>query len=518
MAWGEKYIYKPYSLLPVYKTSSTPIIDGLWDPSWAFTPEVSMQKTVLDVPSDWFDLYGTFRTMWDEENIYLWISAQDEVLRTDNANMWNNDVIELFFDGDNSKNNLQQGYDENDIQMRFEYMSDSWQAPNTEYAYHQTNRGYNLELRIPANDLKFDPSEELIIGFDTHITDNDDGTQNSIIRWWSDDINNWQDPSLFGIAKLSRCTISAIKEIAYTPSPITVDAEMDHSWIGKELQIANNIILGEEHIILPEDVKILWNALWDNNYLYFWFDVQDDILFSDSENEYYQDDCIEVWLDGDNSKSASIDEMSDFGLQFRYHTESIIEPVKKAIGPSIALTEINQAAKLTTEGFILEIAIPLENLSIEAYDSTYFGFDLDYNDDDDGGERETKLKTYARYDDSWQRPSEWATAMLNGSGRVKQTPNTINYTESTPGQLHVYPNPFQTSINLALHLEEESQVSINLISLSGKLIYSEELYITTSGFFNRVLNISQLPDGLYVLEVVTNKNCYVKKIQKTGNR
>jgi len=119
-------------------------------------------------------------------------------------------------------------------------------------------------------------------------------------------------PGLFGTAKLVGSTLSGIKNIFYTPDLVQVDAALDDAWLGKELMIANHLVFGEEYVYTPDDVNLLWNVLWDENYLYFWFEVTDDTLTNDSGDEFFSDDCIEVWIDGDNSKGNMHDGVNDY--------------------------------------------------------------------------------------------------------------------------------------------------------------------------------------------------------------
>ena len=515
MAWGEKFIYEPNSFYPVHKTSTPPTIDGYWDPAWAFTPVVNLSKQLLTAPDDWLDLYGNIRTMWNDDNMYFFFHVQDDILRTDNPDMWNNDVIELFFDGDNSKNDGVTGYDENDTQMRFEYMGGSWQVPNSEYAYQQTNRGYNLEIRIPSEDLKFEPETDKIIGFDAQVTDNDNGTANSIIRWWSESLDNWFNASLFGTAKLTGPALSGIKEVYYTPSAIQVDAELDNAWVGRELNNPNHVVLGEEFIDSPGDINLFWNVLWDVNYLYFWFDIRDDIFINDSGEDYYDDDCVEIWLDGDNSKGNSHDGINDFCFQFRYQSGTIIAPVKQPIGPAVNVNDIEQAAKLTPEGIILEVAIPLEMLQIEPYDNVVFGFDLDYDDDDDYGIMDSKLKTYGQYDASWETPADWGTAILCGSGRVKEIPSSADQPVNLNDHIHIYPNPFRDQLTIEFYIAEKvKDVSVAICDISGRKIYSG-LYIPgPDNTFILSEGISNLESGTYLVKIDAGNIVYTEKVVK----
>jgi len=68
----------------VPKTSVAPVIDGVLDPVWFNSAEqIADNWSETDtpmMPDDWFDLYLTGRLMWDDENLYVFISFYDDVL------------------------------------------------------------------------------------------------------------------------------------------------------------------------------------------------------------------------------------------------------------------------------------------------------------------------------------------------------------------------------------------------------------------------------------------------------
>jgi len=510
MAWGEKTIYKPDAVLSIQKTDIRPKIDGRLDSAWFFIPEISMQRTILDQPLDWNDLHSYFRTMWDDENLYFFLSVRDDTLRTDNPDAWNNDVIEIFLDGDNSKNDLAGGYDTNDLQMRFEYMGESWQAPNSEFIFRQTDGGYDFETRIPSSDLNFGLTEELIIGLDVGVTDNDQGFQNTILRWWSESMENWRWPALFGTSKLLSLTNKGIANIPHTTHPLRIDGVLDDAWIGKEMKTMNHVVDGEKNLSHPGDLDIRWNAVWHKDTLYFLFEVQDDTLVAD-DDQYWQDDCIEFWFDGDNSKGDSHDGINDLGFQFRYN-HLLGKDVIQSLGPAASLENINQAAKLTPEGWRVEMAFPLDILGIEPYDSVLFGIDMDYNDDDDGDERESKIKTYASYDTSWFHPVDWGTAMLVGSGKVQPT------VHSPDREIHnlacrIYPNPVSKFLHIDLRNLSGNHSHILITNLSGMTIHNERIS-HIPGDLHTNINLDRILPGIYLIQIRTEYQFWTGKFIK----
>jgi hypothetical protein len=325
-------------------------------------------------------------------------------------------------------------------------------------------------------------------------------------------MNIYQDPSLFGTAKLVSTTKSDIKEIEYTPSPVVIDGKMDYSWLSGDQHLINNLVFGEEYLLSPDDAYTTWKSLWDENYLYYWIEVRDDTLFNDSESELFNDDCIEFWIDGDNSKGNSHDNVNDFGFQLRYHPDHVIEPIQEGIGPGIVTSQIKQAAKITEKGFVIEIGFPLDLLQIEPYDSIYIGFDLDYNDDDDGGICDTKFKCIAREDAAWQSPADWGTAMLTGSGFKKEVPQTTaNITEDF---ISIYPNPANTYINLCCTLDKPSNVLVSITDISGKTINTVSYHILPSVEHQQSYDISDLEKGIYFITIQSGDKIWSQKVVK----
>jgi hypothetical protein len=347
------------------------------------------------------------------------------------------------------------------------------------------------------------------------VTDNDQGTRNSILRWWSDNLDNWKWPGLFGTAKLLPSESKGIKTVPYSPSPVNIDGAMDNVWTGKPWMEMNQVITGEENLLSPDDLHILWNAVWDKNYLYFLFDLNDDILCTDNSEDYWSDDCIEFWIDGDNSKNYTPDEKNDFGFQFGYDTYSIIKTVKQVLGPIVELSCIKEAAQVTSDGLMIEVAFPLEELGIEPYDSTLFGIDIDYDDDDDGGDQDSKVKMFAQHDEDWLNPSDWGTFMLLGSGMIKNVPLLSPFNRLRESRCTISPNPVASMLNIDFEeITRDEKIEITISDIAGKTIYNNTC-TSLSGRLNTSVDMSTIPNGIYLLAIKSNDYYTTEKIIKT---
>ena len=102
-------------------------------------------------------------------------------------------------------------------------------------------------------------------------------------------------------------------------------------------------------------------------------------------------------------------------------------------------------------------------------------------------------------------------------GFVAQTACTVANTEPEDifGAVSVFPNPFRSQINIEVELLEAGDISIELLSLTGQRIQSQLFENNPVGV--RVFNMSteqQLPEGMYLVSIETEKGGVVKKLVK----
>lgn len=104
--------------------------------------------------------------------------------------------------------------------------------------------------------------------------------------------------------------------ITMTEQPIVIDGNVDKAWNKAAWQPLNHHILGEEPT--PEDFSGRFKLLWDEQFLYLMAEIQDDVLFdqyADPLYRYWDDDCLELFVDEDASGG---DHETNFNA-FAYH-------------------------------------------------------------------------------------------------------------------------------------------------------------------------------------------------------
>ena len=73
---------------------------------------------------------------------------------------------------------------------------------------------------------------------------------------------------------------------------------------------------------------------------------------------------------------------------------------------------------------------------------------------------------------------------------------------ASSGRVKIYPNPVKDRLNVAIDLDVEKQLSIELYSITNALIYRED--IKQAMVSERQIDVQDLPPGTYYLRITTD--------------
>ncbi len=173
-----------------------------------------------------------------------------------------------------------------------------------------------------------------------------------------------------------------------------IDGEIDDVWADcPEAQV--NI-----YIMAWEGAKGKGRILWDKSFVYVLFEVQDPLLNNDSPN-VHEEDSIEVFLGQSNNKGSSYG--AEDG-QYRVSYEGF-----ESFGNTPSAKGFKSVAKITDGGYLVELAIPLV---VKPEEGMIMGFDLQINDSDDKGVRQSMTKFNDPTNNSYQSPEKWGLIKL----------------------------------------------------------------------------------------------------------
>ena len=201
-----------------------------------------------------------------------------------------------------------------------------------------------------------------------------------------------------------RATISA--SVRKASRPPAIDGKADDLWSESRRYKIGNVIYSPASS--DEDFSASYKAMWDEKNLYVLVNVTDDSLKNDSD-EFWLDDGVEVFIDADNSKSGGYDD-NDYQYFFEW-AEANPGMGEFKHGRT---TGVEFAIERVEVGYRVEIKLPWSTLGVEPSAGKKIGLDVHVNDDDDGGDRDTKLTWRGKEDNAWQTPSVFGTAELAG--------------------------------------------------------------------------------------------------------
>jgi hypothetical protein len=555
------------SLYEIPKTSIVPTIDGVEDSVW-MTLDWNKQRlyTVDGTPADsGLGIAGQSKAMWDANNLYILFYTCDDVVVDipTNAN-WNNDAVEIYVDGDNSKipdgvaPDPGGGLAPGDYQFTIPHWYLGMEATSLGLAFGNTFDttgceykiadvgdaesyfpGFLLEVKIPLASLGIDGSiDDQLIGWELQQDESDDATagRQSMTKWWSPSNNSWTDASLWGTAILSSRPVDGILEWKKISTAPVIDGLMDDLY-----KDVNPVTTNKFRVDLAADPAntdpmfggfITAYPAYDETNFYILIDVVDQIITDIPTNANWNNDAIEIYFDGDNSKipdGVAPDpggglapgdyqftiphwymgmEATSLGLAFGNTFDTT--------GCEYKITDRDaryNSGMLTQEGsgYNVEIKIPLASLGIDGTVSDApVGFELQLDNSNDATAGRQGMEKWWNYsNNSWTDASIWGTAKLGTATGVAEQPKEVAQSYKLNQN---YPNPFNPSTEITFTLTKSANVKLNVYNLLGKKVAELVNGKREAGFNKVTFNAKNLASGVYFYKLEAGNTTLAKKM------
>ncbi|MFG1734807.1 endo-1,4-beta-xylanase [Paenibacillus sp. 843] len=180
----------------------TPKVDGELDGIWKEAGELATGVWVEGNSG----ATAKFRTLWDENHLYVYAVISDSLLSDASPNVWEQDSVEIFVDQNNGKTDA---YQEDDGQYRMNFnnvrsFGGHAGEDNFTSAAKVTDGGYVVEAAIRLDKIKAEKGT--IIGFDLQVNNDEDGqgTRDSVAIWSDPTGQSYQNTSRFGVLEFTK--------------------------------------------------------------------------------------------------------------------------------------------------------------------------------------------------------------------------------------------------------------------------------------------------------------------------
>lgn len=260
----------------------------------------------------------------------------------------------------------------------------------------------------------------------------------------------------------------------------------------------------------------------DNEYLYFAFDVEDDIVSNDNPTSYLRDGCdlfigLYDWR-GPTHTSYQIGDEPDY--HFRFVSDSAF--FDQFGGVSFAYPEDENYAFVEKfpSGYAIEGRVSFAEIAAASDpDATLFEpvvgkrikIDYSINDADATGEREGILTlSPTNEDQSWADVSRWTYTWIGNQYTTDMEEESylpLNYELSQN-----YPNPFNPSTIINYSIMSKSNVTLRVFNILGqevKLLVNE---VQTPGTYQVNFDASELATGMYIYQIQAGSFVTSKKM------
>ena len=319
----------------------TVVVDGVIDEVWAKADRQAIDKLTNGdlkadgLPEDW---YAYVSALWDDEYVYFLLELKDDdwVMDNDVPGHWRNDCVYLYID----EMSLAAGtWQDGQYQLALIPEEDMSMLPRNGSAIEDGNVQYAYTLEddtcIMEVAFKFQyatPAEGFTFMADFQRHDDTEYASRDYCVSWSDEADQdsatssvWGTLVLGGESGASAealataaekaAAASAVPEMQVNRATITIDGVIDEAWANADRQAIESLTNGERKAEgLPADWYAYASSMWDDEYVYFLFELKDDDWVMDNGDPgHWSNDCIYLYID---EKNLSTDTWQEGQYQF----------------------------------------------------------------------------------------------------------------------------------------------------------------------------------------------------------
>ena len=252
--------------------------------------------------------------------------------------------------------------------------------------------------------------------------------------------NRWYFDSCHGSHEASVC---------FAPTPPIIDGIKEDSWDSIPADTIKRNIYGTP--TSDDDLSATFKTRWDDESLYMLVDVKDDTLRQESGGLPWEDDAIEVFIDGNNDKASGYDD-DDRRYIFAHDNDTVYSYQDTAL--PVNPDGITFGQTTTTSGYRMEIKLNWNAIGISPSAGHVIGFDMRVHDDDTGGTDDKSIAWIPSMDSSNHKPSGFGTKILDericGAAQIISNPKDLRVTYNTDSSFiiqAIHADDYQWQVN-----------------------------------------------------------------------
>jgi hypothetical protein len=188
--------------------SGNALVDGILSEYTGTGTAIGQSHIVSGQMTSTSDISAIMHSAWTPTDLFIAIEVTDDTVKSDSANIYDDDAVEIYIDGKNDRTST---YGNDDLQIvigsdgRILFARDGMAvaAPiGAKQMVKASQGGYIAEISIPFSALGISPATSARIGFDFGIDDDDDGGGPDAQLIYSSSLDGWIRPAVFGNIEL----------------------------------------------------------------------------------------------------------------------------------------------------------------------------------------------------------------------------------------------------------------------------------------------------------------------------
>ena len=316
--------------------------------------------------------------------------------------------------------------------------------------------------------------------------------------------------SINAFSQTQKDTIFAVEAI----TPVVIDgAATDDCWAKAEWKPIDQVWIPYGTKIAPTDFSGKYKMAWDANYLYLLVQVVDDVLRDVNPiptQNWYNDDCVEVFIDENRSKG----DHQFNNNAFAYHVSLSYDAIDLDANGNGVNYKNNIIVRMDTiapHTYLWEMAIKIYDASFtlanpEASRVTLtpkklMGFTVAYCDNDAGLLRKSFIgsmyMTAAHANDNYMTADYFGSLLLKANDKGT---SAIESKKISNQLVTVFPNPALNQIKLQRMNNNSEKLVVEIHSMTGALVKTNSV-----DNMNEVIEIGDLQSGVYLMTILSNQ-------------